>query len=863
VTRQRRRPKPRIASTRRESRREAPPAGSPREWTMQDAIDVFVGFLVCAVVVARPLFPGVAGVGLADDFWQRTFFIVAAMLGLVLVGLRRAYEREFVLVRSGLDVPLAAWFFAMCAATALALHRRPGVEFLVEFLSLALVMVLIYSHPQRRPLARTVLRCLVATVVVTCVYGFYDYAYGWNERARYVESMSRGDLGRAFAGATGAMVSSDDAMLDNFLTRARGRDVFSTFLLANTFAGFLVLVVPVLLAIALSGLNSVHARLRAPPTGSDSAGDSSGGTSPTGVWARHVWPAAGLVFALAGVGALLLTRSKGGIVAGIFALATLAVLAATLGRPKRYRIVLWVSAGMVAAAAVFVPIVAGSVSTDGGPLDSLAVRAGFWQGASRVWRGAPILGRGLGSFKDYYYEVKAPWAHEVVMPHSIFFKMLAEGGLLSLAAFVWFLAAYVHRATRVAEYAESAESPSRAFREDSASGDAGGRRWLWVGIAAFVAVALLLSRVLRVFPWFNNLKPYSTLPIWLAVVWVVAYALAGKLPLGSRLAAVGTTAGFLGVVLHSAVDFDLSSPGILGTMFALLGCQFALQSDELAETRKALSARGAVVVGAAFLAAFFVFSQVLKPLAVSNIAFKVGNARVQASLGKARAVLGDPSAGPSQWALVAQAARGEQPDTSRAAPGVAALLADITSLRESARHDPHYIEPHLALALVWRTLLAGALAAEGPSPLSDDLLAACERSYEKALAVNPRSGKAVAGLSALYGDVLRVASSERLHYLDKAIDYAARVLELYPTFPRANLTLGDLLVERYEATGDGADAREAGKYLKSALKLTSDLVREQHVKLTAGQKERARERLRFLRTLESTRAGNAGAGSAQ
>jgi len=782
-------------------------------------LDIIAGFLVCITVLARPLLPG-----LAAEFWHKTFFIVAPVLALVLLQLRRAYDREFVLVRSGPDLPLGVWFVAMCLATALAVYRRPGVEFLVEFFSLATVMVVICNHPQRQALAKTVLGCLVATVVITCVYGFYQREVVWGRINEIVETTPDDQLARILARDFKVMMSPGREMLEAFKARARERDVYSTFLLANTFAGFLVLLLPVLAGVALAGIRKALA-------------------------ARRGWLSASSAVAVVVIAftALLLTHSGGGILAGLFALAAFAALAATLGRPGRYRVVLWVLVGMVAAAAVFVPAVAGSIPMTHGPLDSLAVRAGFWQGAFRIWRAAPILGRGLGSFSDYYFQVKAPGAFETKMAHGIFFKMLAEGGILCFAAFVWFLGACSFKASRVPEWSDaSTDSGGTDVVTASSRGDAGGKVWFWTGVSALVVVVLVLSRVLRVFPWFDSQHPDSALPIWLALAGIVGFALARKLTLASRFVSVGIVAGVLGLVLHGSVDFDLSAPGILAALFALLGCQFALQPDVLAETRKALSAKGAVLLGAVFLAGFFVFSQVVKPLSISNISFNVANMKVQNDIGKAIAVLRNPSAGRDQWALVAAAARGESKPSTAAAPAVEALLDDIENLRDAASSDPRYIEPQLALGDLWRRLLVGALGVRGHSAVSTDILAAAETAYTEALSINPRSGKAGSALVGLYDQTAKAVPGEA-GYLDKAIDYARTALELYPTLPAANLALGGLLFRRYRAVGDQTDSQEARKHIKEALRLTTDCVRELHVKLTSEQKKSARDMLRALR----------------
>ena len=82
--------------------------------------------------------------------------------------------------------------------------------------------------------------------------------------------------------------------------------------------------------------------------------------------------------------------------------------------------------------------------TDGAQLTSMGIRVVMWETTTAIVREAPLLGHGLGSFPEQYRRIVSErykgWKATLTEdPHNQYLLILAETGLLGLAAFSWFL----------------------------------------------------------------------------------------------------------------------------------------------------------------------------------------------------------------------------------------------------------------------------------------------------------------------------------------------------------------------------------------------------------------------------------------
>lgn len=171
----------------------------------------------------------------------------------------------------------------------------------------------------------------------------------------------------------------DPRMAEQMHVRAWSWRLEGSFLLANTLAAYLVVVVPMALGSAVAAWRAA---------------------------APSRWPLT--VLATGGLVGLVATGSKAGMLALLVAGAGTAVIAA----PARW--LRWLAIGLGAClliGALSVPAVRSRAFA------SADVRLDYWQGALQLIAERPLTGHGLEGFSAGYLRVKAPGAEETVLAH--------------------------------------------------------------------------------------------------------------------------------------------------------------------------------------------------------------------------------------------------------------------------------------------------------------------------------------------------------------------------------------------------------------------------------------------------------------
>ena len=190
----------------------------------------------------------------------------------------------------------------------------------------------------------------------------------------------------------------------------------------NLFAGYLVLVIPLVAALGVS----LRSRWAPVPTG--------------------------LVVLVLTV-ALVATLSRSGWIGLAVGLAALAVLL----RDRRWQII-----GM--SGAILAILLIGGLSgpiaarlgptTPDGPLDMLVSRWAVWTTAVNIWIDHPIFGVGVANFVNFYPDYSGR-TDGLMHAHNIFLNMAAERGILGLTAFVLVLVMLFRALMRAVKYAGS------------------------------------------------------------------------------------------------------------------------------------------------------------------------------------------------------------------------------------------------------------------------------------------------------------------------------------------------------------------------------------------------------------------------
>ncbi|RLT37514.1 MAG: O-antigen ligase domain-containing protein [Chloroflexi bacterium] len=149
------------------------------------------------------------------------------------------------------------------------------------------------------------------------------------------------------------------------------------------------------------------------------------------------WSRGGWLGAAAGVGLVVLARSRRMLVAGVTLLIALLLWGAmgglspdVLPAPITERL-----ADVPAYLGVGISqIVAQPVNDEN---FSVIERLAHWLAAERMWESAPWLGVGPGNYAAVYPEVRLPlWEDALGHAHNIYLNVLAESGLIGLAAYL-------------------------------------------------------------------------------------------------------------------------------------------------------------------------------------------------------------------------------------------------------------------------------------------------------------------------------------------------------------------------------------------------------------------------------------------
>ena len=325
-----------------------------------------------------------------------------------------------------------------------------------------------------------------------------------------------------------------------------------------------------------------------------------------GGFRRWLAPALAVLIVMAG---LLLTQSKGGILAFLAGLALFAVLLAVREQLDAHR---------RAVLAVLVPVVAlliaagtyGMISyglkhdsLPGG--NSMLVRWQYWLASAKMYADHPFTGIGPGNFSQYYPHYKpAPALESVSDPHNFVLSLLAQYGPLGLLGFLGMIAAPLWRfaaARRDSLIPEDTHSTS-PMRKPA------------LLMLAVICVCLLIFRWILI-PTQPTDSPdmlvYQVVALYITPVaaFLIGFLLAGApleetQPQPSRLdrtiLSAALASAVLAALLHNLIDFAIFEPGVWMTFWVVIACLVAghlPQRPDSSDVRRNVPAvRPAVVV---------------------------------------------------------------------------------------------------------------------------------------------------------------------------------------------------------------------------------------------------------------------------
>jgi len=523
-------------------------------------------FFLTLAVALRPLLPGHRA---EANLWVEMCVFVAAMAWLI----RMAIAGRLRLARTGVGLPALTLLALATLSTLRSPHPAKSLATLLEWLSYAGVLVaLVNLTAEGGADRRFFLRLLWASAFAACLYGLFQQFVN----LPLLQGQIQADSERVLA-----ELRMSSRHIGELMARATGR-IFSTFLLSNSFAGFLALVTPGFVGYALDRLG---------------AGERRGAF----VVASALW----LVAALA---CLLLTYSKGGWVA--FAVGG-AAFCLMLGKDLLRRHARLVAAVVVGGVALFglllaVRVVPVQIFRDA--LPSLDVRAGYWRASLDMARDHPLGGVGLGAWGTHYPRYRPLLAHPAQDAHNDYLQVLAELGVPGLAAFLWLWAACLRSASSPSP---DPRPPTPCPQHRSCPPFPRGMAYA-AAVVAFILTTIAMATFSLAGWWDNDPEAKAWLDRLLTAgllgAWALFFAALGRgeaAPPGV-LCRKGLLCGLVAFLVHCAVDFDYQEPGVAFSAWVVAALAVRPRG-EARELRLAPAAAIALAVAAVVAMAAFQF----------------------------------------------------------------------------------------------------------------------------------------------------------------------------------------------------------------------------------------------------------------
>jgi tetratricopeptide (TPR) repeat protein len=539
-------------------------------------------FCFAALAVAlRPLYCSEA-VGISTNLL--IYGLILACLSLWL--LHQALHGELLIQKSGLELPLGlfAAFVFLSIRTASAPHF--ALLKAVEFLAVLLLFFFL-AQTLKTGQGWIIIHLILAAGLMVVLYGFYQ------ERVEIpaLLQLPKEELLAQF--------NLPPERWDELYSRIASGEVFATFALSNSFAGFLVLLIPLALGLFLDALFPKSRR---------------------GIWAACGYGIM-LLFMLWG---LRISRSDGGYLAfGVSVILFAAIIARKFLRRRWPIILLALVILCVLGALLFATTSKGKTILIRGK-NSLEIRAGFWHGALEVIKHNPLLGVGLANFEPHYLRYKLPWSMETKAAHNDYLQIWAELGIFALVSYILFWTLLLKKgAMGMFQACAPAQEHSKAERKrsDPATGQPsfhmnGFSFGLIIGLISLLISHFLFERSLGhwtlafIFPW--------------ALFWILTVPGRQEVESQGKFWRLGLFVGLATFLFRGLLDMDLFVPGV-AEMALVLAAVFLASSEGRKATRHRLAWSHKVGLAALALLVFVLpIRFVLFPLSKAEVLIEKG-----------------------------------------------------------------------------------------------------------------------------------------------------------------------------------------------------------------------------------------------
>jgi hypothetical protein len=468
------------------------------------------------------------------------------------------------------------------------------------------------------------------------------------------------------------------------------------------------------------------------------------------------------VFVLAAVlFSLLITRSKGAIAAFSVALTVFALL--QFGRRPTLTKNLVLTVGILGVV-VLIPVV-GWYGLKFGRLpggNSMLVRWQYWLASVQMFFDHALTGVGGGNFTWFYPHYKVASAPETISdPHCFLLSIATQYSILGLAGFLIIVLVPLYRASMTA-----------SAGLESVKGRQFGRLATVSGLA--VVIVVLLVRPFIIPPSTaktidEKIYVFFTEYIATAAAFAVGFGVLIKSLQSSRgneyalqnsnITTKAIFCGLLGVLIHNLIDYAILEPGVYTAFCGCLGYIAATDSRESGLVKPTISSAvrhaaqpvrlKAGTTAAALAIGFCYFNYALIPVAKSTAEItKAGRA-----------------AGIGQYNL---------------AHGLLVLATDDDPLSpEAPSRDGRLYLQHIY----------------GPAATKDEMLKRAEEALFTAVERNPEDYKNFEALGEVFFQRAQIEPEQKEKWLDEAVFFAARAVELYPGSADLHFRLAQLAEE--------------------------------------------------------------------
>lgn len=585
-----------MSKRRRQNRSQttATPSSVPEQYSFTDFCDAKLLFLTGALVNARYFLPAESAAQGETLPLVLGWFLVAILFFVTqLTNCTRALRLD----RFDAGVWLLVLGQALSTLVMILFYegqQRAALNMLWEWMALGFSFSLLRRVVARPTLRITLLKGLLATVVLLSVYGIWQHHWMYKQLAREYLSVSQQYDAAVTPDARAnfqhqlismgvpshALSGSSRQLFEERLLNSS--EPLGMFALANTFAGLLA--VGFLFAFAMTAHNLF-------PPRTDEATPVLPSRFQSGVY---------LVSTLLIGYCLILTKSRsawGGLLVGLCCLGLLKLLQRqrirqTTHRFSRKQLIVGSTVGLLLLVGFFL------LATLSGGFDravlseapkSLQYRIEYWTGTWDVIQENLMWGTGPGNFREHYLKFKLPGSsEEIADPHNLFLDVWANAGLIALAGLLLILglAGYHWFLKPVFQKQMASAEPARDQEPDS-----------------LLKLALILGFVLS-FPllWFMQLflSGMDETVLWLFCFgWLVLYFLVRgsrqttessvQMLAADSLIPLSLAAGFVALSVHLLVAGGIAMPAVTQTWLLMLALAFPVRRELPAQTQESVN----------------------------------------------------------------------------------------------------------------------------------------------------------------------------------------------------------------------------------------------------------------------------------